>query len=116
MAQWHIACQQQQYLEKHPEDSKEVKFSLVGKSKNLRENIPQWLEDHRWEQPARQALAWGAAELAPHTQSGAGPEDTRLHTHSALKFYPEEHHIGAKRFYGYTFGLHIGVLGGKKAP
>lgn len=41
MAQWHIACQQQQYLKKHPEDDKEVKFSLVGKSKNLRENIPQ---------------------------------------------------------------------------
>lgn len=44
------------------------------------------------------------------------PGATHLHTHSTLKFYTEEHHRGAKRFYGYTFGLHLGVLGGRKPP
>lgn len=46
----------------------------------------------------------------PKAEGSWGPP----HTHRALKFYAEEHHVGAKRFYGDTFGLHIGVLGTKK--
>lgn len=60
-----------------------------------------WLWEQQSSPPTpKQRGAWGA---------------TCPHTHCALKFYAEEHHVGAKRFYGHTFGLHIGVLGRKKA-
>lgn len=61
-----------------------------------------WLWEHQSSPPPpKQRGAWGHPP-----------------THTALKFYTEGHHVGAKRFYGYTFGLHIGVLGrgGRKPP
>lgn len=107
-----FVCQQQQYLNIHPEEGKEVKSPLEGKNKYLGENIPPWLKAHTWKELPRQAPALQSTELTPHPQSREEPG--AAHTHRALKFYAEEHHVGAKRFYGDTFGLHIGVLGTKK--
>lgn len=61
------------------------------------------------------SLGSGSSRAHPLPQSRGEPGATHPHTHCALKFYAEEHHVGAKRFYGHTFGLHIGVLGRKKA-
>lgn len=61
------------------------------------------------------SLGSGSSRAHPLPQSRGEPGATHPHMHCALKFYAEEHHVGAKRFYGHTFGLHIGVLGRKKA-
>lgn len=109
-----VVCQQQQYLDIDPEEGKEAKSPLEGKNKYLGENIPQWLKTRMWKKLPRQGNSLcnpQSSHPPPPKQRGAWG---RPHTHSALKFYAEEHHVGAKRFYGNTFGLHIGVLGTKK--
>lgn len=106
--QQRVARQQQQYLDKHPEEGKEARFPLGRESKSLGKNMPQWLKDHTWK-AASPGSGSTRAHLPPRKQRGAWGHPP---THTALKFYTEGHHVGAKRFYGYTFGLHIGVLGG----
>lgn len=108
-----VGCQQQQYLDIDPEGGQEVKSPLEEKNKYLGENNLQWLRAHSGRTSPGKPQLCDPQNSPPTPQSRGEPGAARTHNR-ALKFYAEEHHVGAKRFYGDTFGLHIGVLGTKK--